>query len=159
VRGVEFVSASHAVIDALNDPDNPPLIPQNRGLRSLRVTFTKTLVKASVVTGAAAPPENPKKFSFLVRGPAARFPNGYVPGKITFPAPNIAQFDIEASDAEIFPAGDYRLTLFGVADPTPGIARPAIIAADLGKLDGKPSTLPSGDGTPGDNFDCKFGVA
>ena len=119
----------------------------------------REIAARGTVTGAAAPPENPKKFSFLVRGPAARFPNGYVPGKITFPAPNIAQFDIEASDAEIFPAGDYRLTLFGVADPTPGIARPAIIAADLGKLDGKPSTLPSGDGTPGDNFDCKFGVA
>jgi hypothetical protein len=161
VKAVEILDVGGAVMKTLATPGDVVSVPSNKKPFSIRVTFNIPEIKATVVTGDYTPVQNSKSFSFLVESTSERYlPQDYVPGKLTFPAPNVVRFDLAFGEFQAFFAGKYKVTLFAIADPTPGINRPAISSqSDSSPLDGQPELVfPTGDGVPGGSFVCQFVV-
>jgi hypothetical protein len=161
VKAVEILDSQGSVIESVVEPGDIVSVPSVKKPFSIQVTFNIPEVTATVVTANYSPVVNPQSLSFLVESDSRRYqPQNYVPGKMAFPAVNVARFDFSFSDFQAFFPGKYQVTLFAKSDPTPGINRPAILAvADSSPLDGQPALVfPTGDGVPGDNFVCQFVV-
>lgn len=95
---------------------------------------------------------DPRTFSFLIKGPGDPT---IIPGIIIPENPRTIRFEIHNQLTQ-FRVGDHVVTLFGDVDP--GGFRPAIADTAGSRLDGEPIALPSGNGTPGGNFRCRFTV-
>jgi hypothetical protein len=156
---VSYLDVNAKVVAQLKVPSDRPTFKSSLKVAAIVVEFTGEVAQPSVVTGAFSPVANPASLDFLVKPSSQRFPNGYVPGRITFASATVAKFTIEHPEFKFFPQGEYEVRLFGDPDPTPGVARPAITSVALSRLDGEVNAnFPSGNNAEGGNFAFAFTV-
>jgi hypothetical protein len=147
VATVQVLGIQGQVLAEPSDPSAVLTFGYGQLVRSLRVAFTQPILASSVVAGGAG--QDPDRQSFQVMEASA----GLVPGRLTFEDPQRVRWDTESDAAAV---GQYRLRLFGDADP--GLGRPAIASAAGVPLDAEPLGLPSGDDAPGGVFELRFDV-
>jgi hypothetical protein len=155
VKGVHFFSRS-GQIASLDDTNDAPQLQADTRPTAIEVTFTAAVDQATVTAGGVG--ADMAGFSFLVRGGDFPTQGGFVPGAIQLAAPNVARFTVDPQFTTFTP-GDYRVQLFGDADPPRG--RPAIATPGGSRLNGEPrpdGTYPSGVGGEGGTFRFKFSV-
>jgi hypothetical protein len=162
VAGVRILGAQGLEVATFKDPKSVATVAKGARAVSIEVSFTADVEPTTVVTGDYNPPGDPDSFSFLVKG-GGRYIHGYVPGKLAYPASKLVRFDIApiSTEASYFLPGEYALVLFGNPDASPKPPRPAIATPGITPvpLDGEvTAAFPSGDGTPGGVFECRFVV-
>jgi LysM repeat protein len=151
VAGVEFLyygRVAHVltVDDLLEEP------PSLGRINAIRVTFNKYPNKNTIEAGS----------SFLVQRDWHGLAD--VPGSIQYEeSPSVVRFDIDSKwfkDEEGYvtlPLGIYIVTLVGDEDPQ-NPQRLTIADPEGYHLDGEPTQLPSGNGTPGGDFVFQFTI-
>lgn len=162
---VEFLNDAGAVVGSLSGAPPTTELKAASIPTGIEFTFSRPLDPLTVTTfpGGAV---DPRSFSVwvvalvpvIVRAGSSGGATRNLAGTITVDAmrPAVATFRLDGVERTAFDAGDYQLALFGDADAATG--RPAISAVDGTRLDGEASALPSGDGTEGGIFFCRFSV-
>jgi len=127
-------------------------VRRSDGPMTIRVTFVGGLDAKTVIAGVPSSGADPNKFTFLVEN-KGQYPQNVVPGTIASANATQAQFRFQDGP---FPANEYTVTLVGTDGRPAPAGRPAIRSLTNTALDGEPTQLPSGDGTPGGNFVFHF---
>jgi hypothetical protein len=149
VKAVEVLDEKGTVLESLSAPAAGLSIVSSALACALRVTFSDNVDIKTVTAGdTRVPGVSPAAFSFLVKG--GDYAQGVPPGSIALTSSNAVTFTLLQEPQRGFFPGRYEVTLFGEADVA--TKRPAIASLKLSALDGEPTQLPSGDGTPGGDF-------
>lgn len=149
VKAVAILDDKGQVLETLSEPAKGLNVVTSAFASVLRVTFTGNVDIKTVTAGDTRQPGvSPAAFSFLVKG--GDYVQNVPPGSIALADADTVTFTLLVNPQRGFLPGRYEVTLFGEADVA--ARRPAIASLELSALDGEPTQLPSGDGTPGGDF-------
>lgn len=138
----------------LSEPNGRMQVSRSESPAIIRVVFVGGLDPKTVTAGIPASGADPNNFTFLVEN-KGQYPQNVVPG--TIPVANGSQAQFRFQDGP-FPVNEYTVTLVGTEGQPAPVKRPTIRSTGDSPLDGEPTQLPSGDGTPGGNFVFTFSV-